>query len=444
VPARVAKVGVLRYQDADGNTWGELVPEGTLFAADSMATLCGVAVTDLHPAKPVTAETRRTLQRGHVGDTVTRDGDYLRAPVYVTDGDAIALVQSGQRRDVSCGYECELDETPGSYNGVPYDRVQRDRVYNHLGIGPEGWGRAGTDVSLKMDGAGEPSALSGLAKGAAVARLDSGDSHASPAAQEPLPGAQKTSASTDPTGRAAPITAPEKGQRSAMAQPKTNAKKDGDEMPPKDAEKDTAKKDMDPQPGEKIDSPDLGAQLDAANNALMEAMKTIAMLKAQLAVTEATKPEVTEENVPEMIADSIVAKRLAKLVSATTDAKIVAHAVKLDGLVSTRKVHEAALSLVVPEMKFDGLTDDRVAGMFDALAATAKKAAEKGEKSEKRQDSKSVRNDALGAAHRVIAEPGEKPADSVEDAIRKMHQDSCDDWKRATPALRVPTTIKAD
>lgn len=451
MPARVAKIGVLRYQDSDGNTWGELVPEGTLFAADSMATLCGVAVTDLHPAKPVTAETRRTLQRGHVGDVVTRDGDYLRAPVYVTDGDAIALVQSGQRRDVSCGYECELDETPGSFNGVPYDRVQRDRVYNHLGLGPEGWGRAGTDVSLKMDGAGEPAhtGLSGLAKGAAVARLDSGDSAASaaPAAQEPHTGAQKTSASTDPTGRAAPITAPEKGHRSAMAQPKTTTKKDGDEMPPKDAEKDPAKKDMDPKPGEKIDSPDLGAQLDAANNALMEAMKTIAMLKAQLAVTEATKPEITEENVPEMIADSIVAKRLAKLVSATTDAKLVAPAVKLDGLVSTRKVHEAALALVVPEMKFDGLTDDRVAGMFDALAATAKKAAEKGaEKGEKtRADGKSVRNDALANAHRAAAgEPGEKPADTVEDAIRKMHQDSCDDWKRATPALRVATTIKAD
>lgn len=226
-----------------------------------------------------------------------------------------------------------------------------------------------------------------------------------------------------------------------MAQPKTNVKKDGDEMPPKPDEKDPTKKDADMQPGEKIDSPDLGAQLDAANNALMEAMKTIAMLKAQLAVTEATKPEVTEESVPEMIADSIVAKRLAKLVSATTDAKLVAPAVKLDGLVSTRKVHEAALSLVVPEMKFDGLTDDRVAGMFDALAATAKKAAEKGEK---RQDSKSVRNDALGNAHRVIAEPGEKPADTVEEAIRKMHQDSCDDWKRATPALRVATTIQAD
>jgi hypothetical protein len=452
VPARVAKIGVLRYQDSDGNTWGELVPPETLFDPASMATLRGVALTDLHPGALVTPETRKGLQVGHVGDTIAQDGAYLSAPVYVTDAEAIARVQSGERKDVSSGYECELDETPGTFNGKPYARIQRDRVYNHVGIGPEGWGRAGTDVSLRLDGADSSAgSLAGESvQRIPVARLDSGDSHAAtsatPAAQEPLPGAQKTSTDSHPTGSAAPITAPEKGQRSAMAQPKTNAKKDGDEMPPKDAEKDPTKKDADMQPGEKIDSPDLGAQLDAANNALMEAMKTIAMLKAQLAVTEATKPEVTEESVPEMIADSIVAKRLAKLVSATTDAKLVAPAVKLDGLVSTRKVHEAALALVVPEMKFDGLTDDRVAGMFDALAATAKKAAEKGaEKGEKRQDGKSVRNDALGAAHRAAAgEPGEKPADTVEDAIRKMHQDSCDDWKRATPALRVATTIQAD
>lgn len=97
-------------------------------------------------------------------------------------------------------------------------------------------------------------------------------------------------------------------------------------------------------------------------------------------------------------------------------------------------------------MKLDGLSDDRVAGMVDAFAESAKKAGEKGEKrNDSRQDGRTVRNDALGNAHRAAAgEPGEKPADSIEDAIRKMHQDSCDDWKRATPALRVATTIQAD
>lgn len=444
MPARVAKVGVLRYADADGNTWGELVPESTLFDPGSMATLRGVAVTDLHPSALVTAETRRDLQRGHVGDVVMRDGDYLSAPVYVTDAEAVNLVQSGQRRDVSCGYECELDETPGTFNGVPYQRVQRDRVYNHLGLGPEGWGRAGTDVALKMDGA--DSTAHALAKGAAVARLDSADAPADsvtpPAAQEPLPGAQKTSTDSHPTGRSAATARPVKGTRSAMAQ-KTTAKKDGDEMPPKDAEKDPTKKDADMQ-AEKIDSPDLAAQLDAANSALMDAMKTIATLKAQLVVAQAVEaPEVTEESVPEAVADSIVAKRLAKLDAARSSARAIAPEVKLDGLMSPRKIHEAALKIAVPEVKLDGLSDDRVAGMVDAFAESAKKASEK--RQDGRQDGRATRNDGLANAHRAAAgEPGEKAADTVEDAIRKMHQDCRDDWKKSAPALRVSTTIQAD
>ena len=444
MPARVAKVGVLRYRDADGNEWGELVPESTLFAADSMATLRAVACTDLHPSAPVTPLTRKGLQVGHVGDVIARDGDYLAAPVYITDGDAIALVQSGQRRDVSCGYECELDETPGTFNGVPYDRVQRDRVYNHVGLGPGGWGRAGTDVSLKMDGAGVESVMR-LDAGAAVARLDSSvsvDTHTSPAVQPPPQGARKTSADSHPNGRSSPTATPAKGTETRMAQ-KTTAKKDGDEMPPKPDEKD--KKDMDTKPGEKIDSPDLSAQLDAANNALMEAMKTIATLKAQLVVAQSAEaPEVTEENVPEMVADSIVAKRLAKLDAARSSARAAAPEVKLDGLMSPRKIHEAALAIAVPTVKLDGLSDDRVAGMVDAFAETAKKAGEKGGK---RQDGKGheQRNDALANAHRAAAgEPGEKAEDSVEDAIRKMHQDARDDWKKSAPALRVSTTIKAD
>ena len=43
VPARLAKVGVLVYEDAEGNSWGELVPEETLFSADSMATARGTS-----------------------------------------------------------------------------------------------------------------------------------------------------------------------------------------------------------------------------------------------------------------------------------------------------------------------------------------------------------------------------------------------------------------
>lgn len=448
VPARVARVGVLDYTDADGNTWGELVPAETLFAADSMATLRAVALTDLHPGSLVTPETRKGLQVGHVGDVIAQDGPYLSAAVYVTDAGAIDLVQKGDRKDVSCGYTCDLDETPGVFEGKPYRAVQRARIYNHLGIGPEGWGRAGTDVGLRLDGASETAEAGARAP---VARLDSGDSQTAPAGvRQPLQGVQKTPADSQTTGRAAATTAPAKGaHRSAMAQ-KTNSttRKDGDEMPPKPDEKDkkpegtdgdevVPKKDADAMVAEQVAKI---AALDALVNALS---KQLGELKATMASEESA--EVTEEDVPETVADSIVSKRLAKLVSATTDAKLVAPAVKLDGLVSTRKVHEAALSIATPEIKLDGLSDDRVAGMFDALAAGAKKAAEKGNRSDS-NTSRTTRNDALGRAHKAAAgDPNDTAEDdSAEAAYRKMREDSRDAWKRSKPALSVSTTIKAD
>lgn len=439
IGARVAKVGVLDYTDADGNTWGELVPPETLFAADSMATLRAVALTDLHPGSLVTPETRKGLQVGHVGDVIAQDGPYLSAPVYVTDAAAIDLVQRGERKDVSCGYTCDLDETPGTFEGKPYRAIQRARIYNHLGIGPEGWGRAGTDVGLRLDGASE-TAESG--KRAPVARLDGGESqasHASPAGvQQPLPGTQKTSTDSQTTGRSAATTAPAKGaQRSAMAQKTT--RKDGDEPTEMDPKKDA-------EPGDEMvpkkDADAMAAQ-GAAKLAAMEALiaqltKEIAELKSSMAAPA------TEEDVPETIADSIVAKRLAKLDAAREGARLIAPAVKLDGVMTPRKIHEAAIAVALPTLKLDGLSDDGVSGVFVGQVEAARKAAEKGNRSDS-NTSRATRNDALGNAHRAaVVDPNTAEDDSAEASYRKMREDSRDAWKRSKPALSVSTTIKAD
>lgn len=458
IGARVAKVGVLDYTDADGNTWGELVPPETLFASDSMATLRAVALTDLHPGSLVTPETRKGLQVGHVGDVIAQDGPYLSAPVYVTDAAAIDLVQRGERKDVSCGYTCDLDETPGVFEGKPYRAIQHARIYNHLGVGPEGWGRAGTDVGLRLDGASE-TAESGMR--APVARLDAGDTQTSQTApadtQRALPGTQKTSTSTDTTGRAAATTAPAKGaHRSAMAQPKTNSttRKDGDEPAEMDPKKDAPKKDAEPC-DEMVPKKDLDAAA-ATNTAtiaslkalLSEANKRVAELEGEVA------EPVTEEDVPETVADSIVSKRLATLDSARADARVVAPAVVLetraDGaaaaqpILKVRAIHEAALKIAAPTFKCDGRTDDAVAGAFAVALEAAKERVAKTD-SKTRSDSRTVRNDALGNAHRAAAvDPNAAEDDSAEAAYRKMREDSRDAWRHSRPALSVSTTIKAD
>lgn len=346
IPARLAKVGVLTYEDSDGNAWGELVPAETLFAADSMASMRGRPITDLHPGKFVTPLTRKGVQVGHVSDDVKRDGDYLSAPVYVTDATEIALVEKGERRDVSCGYTCDLDETPGVFDGIPYQRVQRNRVYNHLGLGPEGWGRAGTDVSLRLDG--RDARFDGP-----VARIDSTVGGGSTATRSP--------AARTATGDA------------TMA---TKQRRDGDEPAPDESKKkdEAPKADADGEMIPKRDADEAYAAMEAKHVARIEALeKVVADMAKELATLKAEEAsEVTEADVPEAVADSIVEKRLARLDSAREGARLIAPAVKLDGLLKPRAIQAAAIAATLPSVKLDGLSDDGVNGMFVALVEGAR------------------------------------------------------------------------
>ena len=152
-PAYLTRSGVLDYRRADGTVRRELRPPSEVFAPASLATLGAAPLTDLHPAEMVSPANVRKLAIGHVSDDVRQDGQHVAANVTVQDKAAIAAVEAGQRRELSCGYTCDLDETPGTYHGQPYDAVQRTIRYNHVGIGPKNWGRAGSDVALRLDAA---------------------------------------------------------------------------------------------------------------------------------------------------------------------------------------------------------------------------------------------------------------------------------------------------
>ena len=153
VPAALTRVGVFRYRDTEGREWGELRHPDDVFAADSLSTLRGAPVVDLHPTTPVTAENFKLLAVGHVRDDVAPDGDFVTGGVVVQDAEEVRRVEAGDRREVSCGYSCTIDRTPGEWQGERYDQRQREIRYNHVGLGPAGWGRAGSEVSLRMDGA---------------------------------------------------------------------------------------------------------------------------------------------------------------------------------------------------------------------------------------------------------------------------------------------------
>lgn len=151
-PAYLTRTGVFVYQNEDGTERREYRPADEVFKADSLATLPGVPVTKLHPTEMVRSDNFKKYAAGHVGDNVVRDGEKVAATVYVQDGELVAAIERGDMREVSCGYSCELDETPGvTPAGEKYDAVQRAISYNHLAVVPVG--RAGSEVRLRLDAA---------------------------------------------------------------------------------------------------------------------------------------------------------------------------------------------------------------------------------------------------------------------------------------------------
>lgn len=123
------------YRDAD-----------EVFRADSLKTFGHKPVTLDHPASPVTTTTWRQVARGHVGEEVVRDGEFVRIPMLVADQDAIAAVKRGTR-ELSVGYACDLDFTAGTTpDGRPYDARQTNIVVDHVAIVDRG--RAGPDCRI--------------------------------------------------------------------------------------------------------------------------------------------------------------------------------------------------------------------------------------------------------------------------------------------------------
>ena len=150
VPAHVSRVGVFPYRNADGSTRMEFRPPDEVFHADSLATLRDAAVTDLHPKEFVSPENWNTVSKGHASNP-HQDSDKILAELIINDAALIAKIDARDRREVSCGYVCELDPTPGEHNGIRYDAVQRKIRYNHVAMGPTGWGRQGPEVAIHLD-----------------------------------------------------------------------------------------------------------------------------------------------------------------------------------------------------------------------------------------------------------------------------------------------------
>jgi hypothetical protein len=148
-PAYLTRTGVFKYRLRDGSIRRELRTPDEVFNSDSLDTLRMTALTMGHPSKPVTTDNARGLSIGAVGQDVRVEDNKIAATIVVTDGESISTMKRG-RRQISCGYWCDLDFTPGvTEDGEEYDAIQRNIIYNHAAVVDRG--RAGPEISARLD-----------------------------------------------------------------------------------------------------------------------------------------------------------------------------------------------------------------------------------------------------------------------------------------------------
>lgn len=152
----ISKVGVYPYLGSEigapepDRIYRVFRPAEELSHPDAIASFRLMPLVDEHSMlgsehDGFTPAERKGVQ-GVIGEEVYFDPPYLRGNLKLYSEAAKHMVRSGLKRELSPGYRCTYDFTPGAFDGEAYDAVQRTIRANHLALVTEG--RTGPDVAV--------------------------------------------------------------------------------------------------------------------------------------------------------------------------------------------------------------------------------------------------------------------------------------------------------
>ncbi|GHU91244.1 hypothetical protein FACS1894202_12340 [Clostridia bacterium] len=142
----VTSCGIFEYHDPDGSIRRELRLPEHVFNENSLATYKGKPVILTHDAGRVTKDNVAEYIIGTILTEGQRSDNDVRAEIVIHDTDEL---KASRLKELSLGYDLVLDETPGEWEGRPYDAIQTEIVINHLAIVREA--RAGEQARLNID-----------------------------------------------------------------------------------------------------------------------------------------------------------------------------------------------------------------------------------------------------------------------------------------------------
>lgn len=142
----LTRVGIFEYKNPDGSIRRELRLPEEVFAPESLASYKGKPVILTHEAGMIDSDNVQQEQIGTILSEGMQDGDNVRAQIIIHDARKLDY----GLRELSLGYSLDLEETPGEWQGQPYDVIQRNIRVNHLALVEKA--RAGDSARLNIDG----------------------------------------------------------------------------------------------------------------------------------------------------------------------------------------------------------------------------------------------------------------------------------------------------
>ncbi|MDC9616028.1 DUF2213 domain-containing protein [Xenorhabdus khoisanae] len=149
----ISKVGVFDYLGSEigapvaDQIYKVLRPQEELESAATINSFRLMPFVDEHEmlGREATPAEKKGIE-GVIGENVYFDYPYLKGNIKILSNSALNQINSG-KIELSPGYRCRYDFTPGTFNGEHYDAIQRDIRANHLALVDEG--RTGPDVAVQ-------------------------------------------------------------------------------------------------------------------------------------------------------------------------------------------------------------------------------------------------------------------------------------------------------
>lgn len=324
VEAYAARVGVQEYVSADG-VRREYRPAEEVFAPESLNTVSGAPVTIGHPGM-VTPSNVRSLRVGVVEGVPARHDHMMAVRLRLDDPSTIDKVLNGTLRELSLGYRCDVDLTPGvTPDGQRFDMIQKNVKVNHCALLPAGKARAGSKAAIRLDAVDDAIPAKDEDEDKAPAKSESSDA---------APGAEGS----------APADAPE---------PESSA---ADKANTAVAEAVSAAADSVTEAAEAASSAASGDGQDLTA-LITELRSRVEQLEALLAASNAR-------------ADSLDRKVLESEVS------VAMPELRMDG-VESAELRKTVVGKYLPNVRMDGVSVEVLDGMFQAAVSLARNAPKK-------------------------------------------------------------------